>query len=310
MTNTLQATETYIEKFNLENYRKYIKFIYDYKKASNASTGSKFDSNANVEHKNVTTLTGEIPKSVMIGINRLMMTDKLAELFGKSYAEEYLRQLAEHEIYKHDETNPLLPYCVSITMYPFLCNGMKDIGGISSRPTNLKAFVGAFINLVFAIASQFAGAVSTPEFISYLDYFIRKEYGDDYYKDTGKIVGLSLKPKTIDKVITDVFEQVTYSLNQPASARNYQSIFWNIAYFDKYYFDGMFENFIFPDGDGMKWNSVNWLQKRYMNWFNQERLKTTLTFPVETMNMLDDGVDDFLDKEYKDFTAEMWSKGH
>jgi len=306
----MNNTESYIEKFELEKYREYIKFIGEYKKASNASTGSKFDSNANVEHKNVTTLTGEIPKAEFIGINRLMMTDKITELFGKPYAEEYIRQLTEHELYKHDETNPMLPYCVSITMYPFLYSGMKSIGGISTAPTNLKAFTGAFINLVFAIASQFAGAVSTPEFISYLDYFIRKEYGENYYDQVDKVVVLSKKPKILDKVITDIFEQITYSLNQPASARNYQSVFWNIAYFDKYYFNGMFENFIFPDGTSMKWESVSWLQKRYMKWFNRERLKTPLTFPVETMNLLDDGKDDFVDKEYKDFTAEMWAEKH
>jgi ribonucleoside-triphosphate reductase len=57
-----------------------------------------------------------------------------------------------------------MPYCVSITMYPFLMNGLKSIGGASNAPKHLDSFCGEFINLVFAIASQFAGAVSTPEF--------------------------------------------------------------------------------------------------------------------------------------------------
>ena len=292
-----------------EIYRKDIEFINTYQSASNAATGSKMDANANVENKNVTTETGEVPKGNFIGINRLRMIDKITSLYGEELADEYIRQIESHEIYRNDETNPLLPYCVSITMYPFLFDGLKSIGGISDAPTNLQAFNGAFINLVFAIASQFAGAVSTPEYLTYLDYFIRKEYGDRYYLHTSDIVDLSSKHRSIDKVITDSFEQVVYSLNQPAAARNFQSVFWNIAYFDRDYFEGIFGDFVFPDGTEPTWESVNWLQKRFMNWFNNERLKKVLTFPVETMNLLNDG-DKYVDQEYFDFTAEMYSKGH
>jgi len=194
-------------------------------------------------------------------------------------------------------------------MYPFLSNGLKSIGGLSGAPHHLKSFCGGFVNLVFAIASQFAGAVSTPEFLSYMDYFIRKEYGDDYYKRADQIVDESIEHKTIDNEITSYFEQVVYSLNQPAAARNFQSVFWNIAYFDHPYFNGIFDNFVFPDGTAMKWESVNWLQKRFMNWLNDERLKTVLTFPVETVNLLDNGKD-YVDQEWKNFVAEMYSKGH
>lgn len=292
-----------------EKYRGDIEFINQYQKASNAASGSTRDANANVENKNVTTETGEIPKGKFIGINRLRMIDKITELYGEKLADEYIRQLEQHEIYRNDETNPLLPYCVSITMYPFLFEGLKNIGGISDAPTNLQAFNGEFINLVFAIASQFAGAVSTPEYLTYLDYFIRKEYGDRYYLHSQDVVDLSNKHRSIDKIITDSFEQVVYSLNQPAAARNFQSVFWNIAYFDKYYFRGIFNDFVFPDGTEPTWESVSWLQKRFMNWFNEERLKKVLTFPVETMNLLNDG-EKYSDEEYFDFTAEMYSKGH
>lgn len=47
-----------------------------------------------------------------------------------------------------------------------------------------------------------------------------------------------------------------------------------------------------------------------MKWFNKEREKYILTFPVETMALLTDGADDFMDKDYADFTAEMWADGH
>ena len=295
-----------------EKYRYNVDFIRDYSQASNAATGSKFDSNANIENKNVTTLSCEIHKEADIGINRLRMIDKITELYGTELAEKYIEQLDSHQIYRHDETHPVFPYCVSITMYPFICEGLKSIGAPSTEPKNLQSFAGNFINLVFAISAQFAGAVATPEFLTYLDHFIRLEYGDDYYEKTDIIVNpISKRPKTIEKVIDDIFEQIVYSINEPAAARNFQSVFWNIAYFDHTYFNAIFEDFVFPDGDEPKWESVSWLQKHFMEWFNNERLRNYLTFPVETVNLVyDKESKQYIDKEWADFTAEMWSKGH
>lgn len=299
-----------IEKY--EKYRHNVDFIRDYSQASNAATGSKFDSNANIETKNVTTLSCEIHKEADIGINRLRMIDKITELYGTELAEKYIEQLDSHQIYRHDETHPVFPYCVSITMYPFICEGLKSIGAPSTEPKNLHSFAGNFINLVFAVSAQFAGAVATPEFLTYLDHFIRLEYGDDYYQKSDIIANpISKRPKTIKKIIDDVFEQVVYSINEPAAARNFQSVFWNIAYFDHTYFNAIFEDFVFPDGDEPKWESVSWLQKHFMEWFNNERLRNYLTFPVETVNLVyDKESKQYIDKEWADFTAEMWSKGH
>lgn len=286
-------------------------YIHKYSKASNAATGSKFDSNANVDNKNVCTLSNELNKGDMIGVNRYRMIQKLTELYDEGVAEEYIRQLEEHEKYRHDETHPIMPYCVSVTLYPFLLEGMKTLGAPSGVPTNLASFCGNFINLVFAIASQFAGAVATPEYLAYLDYFIRKDYGDDYYLRADEVVDLSNRRRTIKKVITDCFEQVTYSLNEPAAARGYQAVFWNISYYDKTYFDAIFEDFIFPDGGEMQWESVSWLQKLHMEWLNNERLREWLTFPVETANLVyDKTTKQYQDEDWAQFVAKMWAKGH
>ena len=59
------------------SYEKYVNFIKKYKKASNAATGSEFDSNANVDNKNVATMQNELPKKDMIGTNRLQMIEKI-----------------------------------------------------------------------------------------------------------------------------------------------------------------------------------------------------------------------------------------
>ncbi len=286
-----------------------LRFLSDYVDAANAATGSKYDANANVEHKNIATLIGELPKSGFIRLNRRLLTDRIKQMYGKEMADRYLDLLTHHFIYKNDETS-LANYCASITMYPWLLGGTTSIGGNSTAPTNLKSFCGGFINMVFMVSSMLSGACATPEFLMYLNYFIQKDYGKDYWKDPDRVVDLSLRQKTMDKVVTDCFEQIVYSLNQPTGARNYQAVFWNIAYYDEPYFRSLFGEFRFPDGSEPDWEGLKWLQKRFMRWFNQERTKAVLTFPVETMALLYDKEGKFVDEEMAQFTAEMYAEGH
>ena len=154
-----------------------------------------------------------------------------------------------------------------------------------------------------------SGACATPEFLMYMNYFIGKEYGLDYWKNPDFQADNSSRKRTIDKIITDCFEQIVYSINQPTGARNFQAVFWNISYYDKNYFESIFGEFRFPDGSKPDWDGLSWLQKRFMKWFNAERLKVPLTFPVETMALLTEN-NEVKDKEWGDFTAEMYSEGH
>jgi anaerobic ribonucleoside-triphosphate reductase len=285
-----------------------LNFLIDYCSASNPATGSKYDANANVEKKNIATLIGELPKASFIRLNRRLLTDRIREMYGKELSDRYLELLTKHFIYKNDETS-LANYCASITMYPWLLQGTIPVGGNSTPAKNLKSFCGGFVNLVFIVSSMLSGACATPEFLMYMNYFIEQEFGDDYYLRADEVVDLSKKHRSIDKVITDCFEQIVYSINQPTGARNFQSVFWNISYYDRYYFESIFGDFRFPDGSKPHWDSLNWLQKRFMTWFNAERTKTILTFPVETMALLTEN-GDAKDPEYADWTAKMYSEGH
>lgn len=288
---------------------KKLAFIEDYKKASNAATGSQFDSNANVTTKNIATLTCEIGKKDIIDINRKITVDYITKLYGEDVGQQYLDDLKNHKIYRHDETS-LFPYCCSISLYPYLLNGLKGLGGSSDVPKHANSYIGGMINLIFLVASQFAGAVAIPEFLTYFDHFLRIDYGQDYISHLDEVVeSVGNHEFTLRHRIEDWFQQFVYSINQPAGARNYQSPFVNIAYFDKYYFGSIFKDFFFPDGDEPCWETTKELQKMFMKWFNKEREKTTITFPVESFNILvEDGK--YKDEEMADFAAEMWSEGH
>lgn len=278
-----------------QQVHKKIEFIKDYMSAGNAADGSRHDANANVSTKNIATLESEINKDINIQINRGMVAEKIEQLFTPELAKEYIRQIEAHEIYVHDETS-LKPYCVSVTMYPLLVDGLKKLGGESLAPKHLGSFCGTFINFVFAVSAQFAGAIATVEFLAYFDYFARKEFGNDYLK-------------TNKEQVKSYFQQVVYSINQPAAARGYQSVFWNISVYDRYYFEALFENFFFPDGDRPHWETVDTLQREFLSWFNEERKKAILTFPVVTAALLTDG-EQPRDLEYSALCASELSKGN
>lgn len=261
-----------MQALNFHQLQQKLSFIDNYLQATNAADGSKLDANANVTQKNIATLEAELMKDQFIQVNRALVSNKISELFGAELAAEYLRQISDHEIYVHDETS-LKPYCVSVTMYPFLRDGLTKLGGESQAPKHLESFCGCFVNFVFAVSSQFAGAVATVEFLTYFDYFARKDYGDNYLQ-------------THRKQIENHLQHVVYALNQPAAARGYQSVFWNISVYDQHYFDSMFGNFVFPDFVKPQWQSVSALQQFFLSWFNKEREKTVLTFPVVTVAML------------------------
>lgn len=285
-------------------------FIEKYKKANNTADAS-IDDNSNVANKNIAVLNTEMYKDINIEVNRYRVLSKLKELYPDFDANQYIRDLHNHIIYKNDENSTFgFPYCVAITMYPFLQNGIKALGGLSAAPKNIDSFCGMFVNLVFAISSQYAGAVATSEFLMYFDYFARKEWGEDYFGRTDTIISSPdcNRQMTISKQIDQYFQQICYSINQPSAARGYQAVFWNVAIFDKEFFKGMFGDFYFPDGSQPVWESLDWLQKHFMKWLNKERLSTILTFPVVSVSMLyKDGR--FVDDKMSDFVAEEYAEG-
>lgn len=284
------------------------------KSNENAAASSETDANANVTMKNVVTLESEVPKVKNRTIQRMRMKNKLNVLFPE-VAKKYEEDINHHIIYIHDEASSAVPknYCEAVSLYPLVANGIKDMDGVTPKTANhLSSFCGHFNNLVFLLSAQCKGAVAFGEFFNYLDYFCVKDYGPEYhlkeevYADSEHV----MDRKTIGQKIEAAFQTIVYYINQPAQNRGWQSPFTNVSYYDKYYWEALFKDFYFPDGTQPSWERVSYLQKKFMQWFNEERTKAMLTFPVETMALLTDKEGNYMDEEYKNFTAEMHSKGH
>ena len=269
---------------------------------NNAAESSEEDSNSNVTLKNVANLNGEVYKNYNRRIQRMLMKNKLDELYpNENLGEQYIKDLEHHIIYTHDESSFPIPtnYCEAVSLYPLLLDGTSTMDGLrTTPPKNLNSFCGQLVNLTFLLAAQCKGAVAFGEFFNFFDYFCVKEFGENYTENESNV-----------KRIKQSFQHIVYSWNQPAGNRSYQSPFININYFDSNYWRATFKDFYFPDGTQPKWERVDWLQRTFMHWFNEERKKTLLTFPVESLAMLTDGKD-VLDLSYKNVAAEMWSRGH
>lgn len=303
---------------NNQSLLRYIESRIDYmneymSSGTNAATASETDGNANVTVKNVANLEGETPKMLNREIQRYRMKQKLKQLFPE-VASQYEKDINNHIIYVHDEaSSPVVKnYCEAVTLYPLVIDGTKGLDNLNvTPPNNLTSFCGQFINMVFLLSAQCKGAVGLAEFFNFFDYYCVKEWGPEYHLQEDVYVDsvYCLHRKTLGQQIEQHFQNVVYNLNQSAGNRGNQSPFTNFNYFDKNYWHALFEDFIFPDGTKPSWERVSYLQKKFMRWFNNERLKTVLTFPVESMLLLTDGKD-VLDQEYKEFTAEMYAKGH
>lgn len=279
----------------------------------NAASSSETDGNANVTMKNVANLEGEVYKTTNRIIQRQRMKDELNILFPE-VAKQYEADLNHHIIYTHDEasTPVLKQYCMAVSLYPLLTEGVGNIDGVTpSEPNDLQSFSGQITNLVFLLSSQCKGAVAVGEYFIALNYYVVKEFGDKWYEklDCEASSPHCLIKRTVRDNILKAFKQFVWGVNQPAGNRSYQSPFTNISYYDHTYFTSLFGEFCYPDGSKPEWIAIDTLQRMFMKWFNQIRLKQVLTFPVETFAMVHNGKD-IIDLKYKQLCAEMYAEGH
>lgn len=304
----------YREKHNESRLiRERIDYMNSYSSSSkNASSSSETDANANVSMKNVANLEGEVYKTTNRVIQRQRMKDKLYELYP-NIAKQYEEDLKNHIIYTHDEasTPVLKPYCMAVTLYPLMIEGVGNIDGITpTAPNDIASFSGQVTNLAFLLSSQCKGAVAFGDYFIALNYYVVKEFGEIWYEKLGCISTSEhhIISRTIKDSIEKGMKQFIWGVNQPAGNRSYNSPFTNVSWYDKYYFKSLFEDFYYPDGSKPKWKQIDTLQRMFMELMRKIRLIKPITFPVTTMALVHNNKE-YLDNDYKELCAEEWAKG-
>lgn len=208
--------------------RERIDYMNEYSQSnSNAASASETDANSNVSVKNVANLEGEVYKTTNRIIQRQRMKDKLNELFPE-VAKDYEKDLNNHIIYVHDEaSSPVLKYyCCAVTLYPLILEGSGNMDNITpSAPNDIQSFSGQITNLAFLLSSQCKGAVAFGDYFVVLNYYVIKEFGEDWYNRLDEEVTTSAS--TIKRSILDCIKkgmkQFIYGINQPAGNRSYNS---------------------------------------------------------------------------------------
>lgn len=312
-----KAAKAYILYREKHKEARFIRERLDYmdnysKSEDNAASSSETDANANVTQKNVANLESEVYKTTNRIIQRQRMKDKLNELFPE-VSKQYEKDLNHHIIYTHDEASSpaLKPYCMAGSLYPLMLEGTGNIDDVTpSEPNDIQSYSGQVTNLVFLLSSQVKGAVALGEYIVALNYYVIKEFGKHWWQHIHLNIssGACLNRKTIKDCIRKGMKQFIYGINQPAGNRSYNSPFSNISFYDRSYFNALFENFYYPDGTQPEWEAIDTLQRMFMELHRELRLIKPLTFPVTTMALVHDG-NDVIDKEYKKLCAEEWAKG-
>lgn len=293
--------------------RERIDYMNEYSQSSeNAATSSETDANANVSMKNVANLEGEVYKTT----NRIIQRQRMKDMLNKLYPEvskQYEKDLNNHIIYCHDEasTPVLKPYCMAVTLYPLMVEGVGNIDGVTpSKPNDIASFSGQVTNLAFLLSSQCKGAVAFGDYFIALNYYVIMEYGSQWHNKINCTITTEhcLLQKTIVDAIKKGMKQFIWGVNQPAGNRSYNSPFTNVSWYDKFYFESLFGDFYYPDGTKPEWEAIDTLQRIFMKLMREIRLIKPITFPVTTMALVHNNKE-YLDKEYKELCAEEWSKG-
>lgn len=115
--------------------------------------------------------------------------------------------------------------CMAASLFPLMNEGTGNIDGITpSSPNDIQSFCGQFTNLIFLLSSQVKGAVATSEVFVALNYYIIKEFGDNWVDKLDEVCQInSTKERTIRNVILKGMKQIIYGINQPAGNRGYNS---------------------------------------------------------------------------------------
>ena len=189
-----------------------IDYMDDYSSSTNnAASSSETDANANVTMKNVANLEGEVYKTTNRIIQRQRMKDKLNELYPE-VAKQYELDVNHHIIYPHDEasTPVLKQYCMAVSLFPLLTEGVGNIDGVTPGPPNdLQSFSGQITNLAFLLSSQCKGAVAFGEYFIALNYYVIAEFGEGWYNilNTPVTSGICNQQRTVKDAIIKAFKQ-------------------------------------------------------------------------------------------------------
>lgn len=274
-----------------------------FKSSSNSVSDVSVDANANVNAKTVTQYTHETNKAIMKLNSYYVMYKKIKKLFSEEEAKEAVEKVINGELFVNDFSSyAYLPYCYAFDLRKLLSEGMDFFSGNMKigAPQRSDSFIQLLIQTTAYISNQIAGACSYPDFFVALDWYYRKEFGNDYMKT------ISRNPER-KKYIENQLQTLIYSFNFPF--RGSQSAFTNLSVMDHGFLSSLFEGYLFPDLTSPDIESTLDLSKLFFEYYSHINSNEGMfTFPVVTLAVSVDDNNEYIDPDFVDWAAEKNSE--
>lgn len=276
------------DKLDINEYSK--KFF----KNKSAVADVSVDANANVSDRSVCSYEYEYPKAIQKLNGIYLIWKKMTDNpnFGIKKANKALELVISGALKIHDLHHIVMPYCYAYDSDCIVQKGLPYINNIKiTQPKHVLSYINLHIQFIAYSSNQTAGAVGLPSFFVYLDWFCRKDWGENYLETHAEELGQNL-------------QSFIYSCNYPF--RGSQSSFTNISIFDRYFLNHLFGNTYYPDMSQPNFDSIMNLQKFYARLFVHMSLEQPFTFPVNTANFYrPDDTKEIQDEEFLRFVSDL-----
>lgn len=276
------------DKLDINEYSK--KFF----KNKSAVADVSVDANANVSDRSVCSYEYEYPKAIQKLNGIYLIWKKMTDNpnFGIKKANKALELVISGALKIHDLHHIVMPYCYAYDSDCIVQKGLPYINNIKiTQPKHVLSYINLHIQFIAYSSNQTAGAVGLPSFFVYLDWFCRKDWGENYLETHAEELGQHL-------------QSFIYSCNYPF--RGSQSSFTNISIFDRYFLNHLFGNTYYPDMSQPNFDSIMNLQKFYARLFVHMSLEQPFTFPVNTANFYrPDDTKEIQDEEFLRFVSDL-----
>jgi ribonucleoside-triphosphate reductase len=188
----------------------------------------------------------------------------------------------------------MMPYCYATSLAPIVYDGMPWVKNIKVKPVkHFLSLINNSIKYIYSLSTQCVGAIAVPDFLVFAEYFIRKDFGEEWYEETAYV-----------ELIEQLFQHWIYSVND--KARGNQSPFTNVSVFDKYWREAMFGEHTNPDFSKCDLDNLKRVQRLFVKVLIEQQQDNPFTFPVMTACQLKDAeTGEILDKDWLDWIGEI-----
>jgi anaerobic ribonucleoside-triphosphate reductase len=268
-----------------------------FKKSSANIADLTTDPNANVRERSIASYNSENNKALMKINSLFLMYKKVKESFDEESANAALEKVINGELFINDLTNFSMSYCYAFELRNLLFDGMNFFKGNMKikAPKRTSSFIALVIQSTAYISNQIMGACSYPDFFVILDYFLRKDHGENYMNDLKS-------DKTIERDVKNHFQNLIYSFGFPF--RSSQSAFTNLSVLDKGFMEALFKDYYLPEGEINTESTID-LSKLFFEYYSEINSKEGIfTFPVVTLAISLDENNEYVDPEFAQWAAE------